>query len=164
MNSTNSTSSTSTVTHNLPTTNNNSTSSACSVRWERGSVSVPELRLEAIPDDSPCTSSSILSTGRQWCPSSSSVGVDLCSQHRASSSVGVDLCSQHRASSSAFATPADQFVREIAILKKLCHPNIVRLVEVVDDPTTDNLLLLMEYVEGETLQPSQVCSGSTCRL
>ena len=42
---------------------------------------------------------------------------------------------------------ADAFVREIAIMKKLSHPNVVHLVEVIDDPSSDNLLLVMEYVE-----------------
>lgn len=51
---------------------------------------------------------------------------------------------------------AEEFVREIAIMKKLSHPNIVRLLEVIDDPTTDSLLLAMEYVEGSTLQPKQI--------
>ncbi|GAX78702.1 hypothetical protein CEUSTIGMA_g6140.t1 [Chlamydomonas eustigma] len=50
---------------------------------------------------------------------------------------------------------AEQFVREIAIMKKLVHPNVVRLVEVIDDPSSDNLLIVMEYVEGESLQPQQ---------
>lgn len=42
---------------------------------------------------------------------------------------------------------AEAFVREVAIMKKLSHPNVVHLVEVIDDPTSDNLLLVMEYVE-----------------
>ena len=31
--------------------------------------------------------------------------------------------------------------REIAILKKVDHPNVVKLVEVVDDPEEDNLYM-----------------------
>jgi serine/threonine protein kinase len=53
----------------------------------------------------------------------------------------------------------EELVKEIAILKKLHHPNIVNLVEVIDDPSTDSLLLVMEYVEGGTLQPRQVAPG-----
>ncbi|XP_046841423.1 calcium/calmodulin-dependent protein kinase kinase 2-like [Xenia sp. Carnegie-2017] len=37
--------------------------------------------------------------------------------------------------------------REIAILKKVDHPNIVKLYEVLDDPTDDNLYLVFELVE-----------------
>ena len=53
----------------------------------------------------------------------------------------------------------EELVKEIAILKKVHHPNIVNLVEVIDDPSTDSLLLVMEYVEGGTLQPQQVSPG-----
>jgi hypothetical protein len=53
----------------------------------------------------------------------------------------------------------EEIVKEIAILKKLSHPNIVNLVEVIDDPTTDSLLLVMEYVEGGTLQPREAGGG-----
>ena len=37
--------------------------------------------------------------------------------------------------------PRLQVYREIAILKKLDHPNVVKLVEVVDDPEEDNLYM-----------------------
>ena len=37
--------------------------------------------------------------------------------------------------------PRTQVYREIAILKKLDHPNVVKLVEVVDDPEEDNLYM-----------------------
>jgi calcium/calmodulin-dependent protein kinase kinase 2 len=38
-------------------------------------------------------------------------------------------------------SPLDRVYREIAILKKLDHPNLVKLVEVLDDPIEDNLYL-----------------------
>ena len=37
--------------------------------------------------------------------------------------------------------PLERVYREIAILKKLDHPNVVKLVEVLDDPEEDNLYL-----------------------
>jgi len=37
--------------------------------------------------------------------------------------------------------PLERVHREIAILKKLDHPNVVRLVEVLDDPEEDNLYM-----------------------
>ncbi|KAF4521170.1 hypothetical protein B566_EDAN011620, partial [Ephemera danica] len=50
-------------------------------------------------------------------------------------------------------SPLDRVYREIAILKKLDHPNLVKLVEVLDDPVEDNLYLVFELVErGEVLQ------------
>ncbi|KAK3083915.1 hypothetical protein FSP39_005274, partial [Pinctada imbricata] len=48
--------------------------------------------------------------------------------------------------------PLERVYREIAILKKLDHPNIVRLVEVLDDPEEDNLYMAFELLEkGEVL-------------
>jgi len=37
--------------------------------------------------------------------------------------------------------------REIAILKKCRHPNVVRLIEVIDDPASRKVYLVLEYVE-----------------
>ena len=37
--------------------------------------------------------------------------------------------------------PLDNVRREIAILKKLDHPNVVKLYEVLDDPQEDELIL-----------------------
>jgi serine/threonine protein kinase len=39
---------------------------------------------------------------------------------------------------------------EIAIMKKLDHPNIVNLIEVLDDPSVDKLYIIMEYVSSYT--------------
>lgn len=49
--------------------------------------------------------------------------------------------------------PLDRVYREIAILKKLHHPNIVKLFEVLDDPVEDHLYLVFELLErGEVLE------------
>ncbi|XP_014250418.1 calcium/calmodulin-dependent protein kinase kinase 1 [Cimex lectularius] len=48
--------------------------------------------------------------------------------------------------------PLDKIYREIAVLKKLHHPNIVKLVEVLDDPVEDNLYMVFELVKrGEVI-------------
>lgn len=39
------------------------------------------------------------------------------------------------------SNPRENIEREIAILKKLDHPNVVRLFEVLDDPQEDDLIL-----------------------
>nr|XP_012219458.1 PREDICTED: LOW QUALITY PROTEIN: calcium/calmodulin-dependent protein kinase kinase 1 [Linepithema humile] len=50
------------------------------------------------------------------------------------------------------ADPLANVYREIAILKKLDHPNVVKLVEVLDHPDKDNLYLVFELVHrGEIL-------------
>jgi serine/threonine protein kinase len=45
-----------------------------------------------------------------------------------------------------------QVEAEIAILKKLNHPNIVKLYEIIDDPKHDKLYLITEYIKNGTLQ------------
>ena len=44
-------------------------------------------------------------------------------------------------------TRMPQVQREIAIMKKLVHPNIVQLVEVIDAPLDSSLYMVMEYAE-----------------
>lgn len=43
--------------------------------------------------------------------------------------------------------PLAQIYTEIAILKKLNHPNVVKLFEVLDDPDEDNLYMVFELVQ-----------------
>ncbi|KAI9251047.1 kinase-like domain-containing protein [Sporodiniella umbellata] len=38
--------------------------------------------------------------------------------------------------------------REIAIMKKCSHPHVVRLGEVIDDPSSNKIYLALEYMEG----------------
>ncbi|OAP54339.1 calcium/calmodulin-dependent protein kinase kinase [Fonsecaea erecta] len=43
--------------------------------------------------------------------------------------------------------PEDRTKREVAILKKARHPNIVSLLEVIDDPNKNKVYLILEFVE-----------------
>lgn len=45
------------------------------------------------------------------------------------------------------SSPRENIEREVAILKKLDHPNVVRLFEVLDDPQEDDLILVFEYIQ-----------------
>lgn len=50
-------------------------------------------------------------------------------------------------------SPLERVYREIAILKKLNHPNVVKLIEVLDDPVEDNLYLVFELLEkGQVIE------------
>ncbi|KAG6783449.1 hypothetical protein POTOM_012898 [Populus tomentosa] len=42
-------------------------------------------------------------------------------------------------------------LREVSILKTLDHPNIINLVEVIDDQKSDYLYMVLEYVESSTV-------------
>jgi len=48
-------------------------------------------------------------------------------------------------------TGEDNLISEIAIMKKLKHPNIINLVEVIEEKQTDELYIIMEYVPNGTL-------------
>ncbi|XP_068665073.1 serine/threonine-protein kinase GRIK2-like [Aristolochia californica] len=52
-------------------------------------------------------------------------------------------------------TAMTDVLREVSIMKMLDHPNIVNLIEVINDPNTDNFYMVLEYVEGKW-----VCEGS----
>ncbi|XVF00307.1 hypothetical protein REPUB_Repub03eG0273600 [Reevesia pubescens] len=43
-------------------------------------------------------------------------------------------------------------LREVSIMKMLDHPNIVNLVEVIDDQRSDYLYMVLEYVEGNGIR------------
>ncbi len=44
-----------------------------------------------------------------------------------------------------------QLENEIAIMKKMWHPNIVQLYEIIDDPSSNKIYIVMEYIPGGTL-------------
>jgi [calcium/calmodulin-dependent protein kinase] kinase len=46
-----------------------------------------------------------------------------------------------------YRTAYDAVIKEIGILKLLHNPNVIRLVEVIDDPECEKLYLVMEWAE-----------------
>ena len=54
--------------------------------------------------------------------------------------------------STAGRSESDKILREIAIMKKCNHPHIVQLHEVIDDPATEKIYLVLEYVDGGELE------------
>lgn len=51
------------------------------------------------------------------------------------------------------SNPINLIRREIAIMKKLDHPNIVTLVEVLDDPHGDSLYMILEWCGKGAIMP-----------
>jgi len=43
--------------------------------------------------------------------------------------------------------PEDKVKKEVAILKKAQHPNVVRMLEVIDDPKEEKVYIVLEYCE-----------------
>ncbi|KAG8906049.1 hypothetical protein FRB99_007706 [Tulasnella sp. 403] len=52
----------------------------------------------------------------------------------------------------AMRTHEDKIRREIAIMKKCHHENVVQLKEVIDDPHNKRIFLILEYMEGGELK------------
>jgi len=55
--------------------------------------------------------------------------------------------------------PMDGVMREIAVLKKLDHPNVVKLFEVIDPPGSQYMMLVMEYMEKGAVMETKGQSG-----
>jgi serine/threonine protein kinase len=59
------------------------------------------------------------------------------------------------------SNPLDLVRGEMAVLKKLNHPNIVRLYEVLDDPSGDSLYMVFEMMHKGVLMDIQVDQVAT---
>lgn len=52
-----------------------------------------------------------------------------------------------------FITALDEVYQEIDIMKKIDHPNIIKLYEIIDDPGCDKLYLIMPVADyGECIE------------
>lgn len=52
--------------------------------------------------------------------------------------------------------------REVALMKKLVHPNVVRLLEVIDDPQNDLLFMVRLGAVGKGREPCKSYSHHSC--
>lgn len=66
------------------------------------------------------------------------------------------------------SNPINLIRREVAIMKKVDHPNVVRLIEVLDDPTGDSLYMILEWCKkGPIMGPDGLQARYTeeeCRV
>ena len=49
--------------------------------------------------------------------------------------------------------------KEIAIFKKVHHPNVVRMKEIIDDPDSSKLFMILEYCEGGRSNGGRLMAG-----
>lgn len=58
-------------------------------------------------------------------------------------------------------SPLTAIMREIAVMKKVDHPHVVRLHEVIDPPGASHLMMVMEYCEGGCAMETRAQTGLT---
>ncbi|GLI58969.1 hypothetical protein VaNZ11_000756 [Volvox africanus] len=58
-------------------------------------------------------------------------------------------------------SPLAAIMREIAVMKKVDHPHVVRLHEVIDPPGSSYLMMVMEYCEGGCVMETRAQTGLT---
>jgi [calcium/calmodulin-dependent protein kinase] kinase len=49
-------------------------------------------------------------------------------------------------------TFSESDITELSVIKKLIHPNIIQLHEVIDDPKLDKVYLVFDFLEGGTIE------------
>ncbi|KAK3109563.1 hypothetical protein LTR53_017056, partial [Teratosphaeriaceae sp. CCFEE 6253] len=70
----------------------------------------------------------------------------------------VERYSKRRKLGKLVSAAEDKVKKEVAILKKVRHPNIVALLEVIDDPSRKKVYIVLEYVHrGEIKWRAQAC-------
>ena len=58
--------------------------------------------------------------------------------------------------SSSNTNEKDALMREVTLMKQMRHPNIVNLIEVIDDPQHDFLYIISQYCDGGTVMSSSL--------
>ena len=55
-----------------------------------------------------------------------------------------------------FGNELQNVAKEIAVWKKLSHPNVLQCIEVIDDPEFDKIYLISEIANGGACMPNEV--------
>ena len=55
-----------------------------------------------------------------------------------------------------FGNELQNVAKEIAVWKKLSHPNVLQCIEVIDDPEFDKIYLISELANGGACMPNEV--------
>ena len=62
------------------------------------------------------------------------------------------IITKKKLTSSPMKNSNQTILNELEVMKKLNHPNIVKLHEVINDPDTDKIYFVMDYLPGRTIQ------------
>jgi calcium/calmodulin-dependent protein kinase kinase 2 len=74
----------------------------------------------------------------------------------------VELEAQRKPGRGRKRNPIEDLRREVAIMRTLRHKNIVSLQEVVDDPSGNKMLLVMDYMEGGPVMTREALERGRC--